>query len=102
MRYMICTFAQANFNGHEATRRYLQLLPKKEGNLILNFAESLQSYTKLICRIFTILGETESFPPKSDHGTPGRRWNFNSCFGKSRCEYSSVKCDNGAKLIVDL
>ncbi|KAJ8938969.1 hypothetical protein NQ318_005210 [Aromia moschata] len=58
MRYMICNFAQAN-NGHEAARRYLQVLPKKK-----------QPNHKLCRNLYNHLGETGSFPSKSNYGTP--------------------------------
>ncbi|KAJ8959294.1 hypothetical protein NQ318_021979 [Aromia moschata] len=57
--HMIYIFAQANFNGHEATRRYLQLYPNRR-----------QPNHKLFRNIYNRLGETGSFRPKSNHGTP--------------------------------
>ncbi|KAJ8944290.1 hypothetical protein NQ318_009668 [Aromia moschata] len=96
MRDMICIFAQANFNGHEAAPKYLQLYPRRR-----------QPNHKLFRNLYNRLGETGSFRSKSrtviwysENNTSGRRRNLNSCFRKYRCEYSSVKCGNGAKPIV--
>ncbi|KAJ8945327.1 hypothetical protein NQ318_009722 [Aromia moschata] len=85
----------ANFNGHEAVQRYLQLYPNKR-----------QPNHKLFRNLYNRLGETGSIRPKCNHGTPKNitvdEEDFNSCFGKSRSRYLSVKCGNGAKPIVHL
>ncbi|XP_023310007.1 uncharacterized protein LOC111691430 [Anoplophora glabripennis] len=59
MRDMICVFAQANFNGHAAARRYEHMYPNR-----------LQPNYKLFRNLYNRLGESGSFRPKSNHGTP--------------------------------
>ncbi|KAJ8943655.1 hypothetical protein NQ318_005657 [Aromia moschata] len=68
------------FNGHETAQRYLQLYPNRR-----------QSNHKLFRNLYnrlTMVLRIQSQSKKKRH--------FNSCFGKSRAEYSSVKYGNGA------
>ncbi|KAJ8956957.1 hypothetical protein NQ318_014377 [Aromia moschata] len=91
-------FERANFKGHEAARRYLQLYPN---TLIIDFSEIFTtSYAKL-----------DLFAQKSNHGTPktipveeedsnssSNGVSENPCLSTQ----SSAKCGNGAKPIVYL
>jgi len=52
MRDMICVFAQVNFNGLAAARRYLELYPNRR-----------QPNNKLFRNLYNRLGETGSFRP---------------------------------------
>ena len=53
MRDMLCVYAQVNFNGRHARRRYQEIFPDRQ-----------QPNHKLFQRIYSRLGETGSFRPK--------------------------------------
>ncbi|KAJ8913071.1 hypothetical protein NQ315_006572 [Exocentrus adspersus] len=55
MRDMLCVYAQEDFNGRRAHRRYLQTYPNRR-----------QPDFKIFKRIYDRLGETGSFRPKRD------------------------------------
>lgn len=56
MRDMVCVYAQENFNGYGARRRYLELYPQRR-----------PPGPKLFQNLYARLGETGSFRPKRDN-----------------------------------
>jgi hypothetical protein len=61
MRDMVCVYAQENYSGLRACRRYAQLYPNRR-----------QPDFKLFKNVYQRLGETGSFRPKRDVGRPNR------------------------------